>query len=203
MAILLEDKVRNYQRIRLNTTEKKQLIKEGLTPVLSSNVSAIGKEGASLIVRFHGGATYEYPRSGKLYARMLNSYSKGKFVWNQLRRKNVPYNRIANIPMKYDQRIKDRDLMEEVEIKKVNKDRLTTKQTIESMIKDTRIKTMTPIENVVKQTIKQVKPKRINPYIATTLVAKEDIAIGIITALAVSDILKERTFSVTLRDSPW
>lgn len=208
MALLLEDKNRKYQRIRFNATEKKQLLGNGLTPVVSSNVSGIAKDGKSLIVRFHGGATYEYPTSGSLYASMLNSGSKGKFVWNKLRRAGVPYKRISNIPMKYDERITDRNLMEEVDVKRINADRIKTQETIDimesifgkgkistnvnlSLLKDLNKDLYTKVNEISKVTKVVKKVKGINPLLATTILQPKDVAIGIITALVVSDILKE------------
>ena len=97
--ILLEDKNREYKRFRPNVSEKIQLANNGLQWVLSSNVSALGTNEDSLIIRFHNGSFYEYPNQAKLFEDMLKSNSKGHFVWVKLRRPKVAYkkNRIVTI----------------------------------------------------------------------------------------------------------
>ena len=82
---------RNYQRYKHTAKEQATIRSKGFEPVVSSNVSAIAREGKILYIRFHDKATYAYPKSGNLYEDMLNSSSKGKFVWDKLIRKNVPY----------------------------------------------------------------------------------------------------------------
>ena len=89
--------------------EDKYLQSKGFQPVESSNVSAIARKGEILFVRFHGGATYAYPTSGDLYDSMLNASSKGKFVWNELRRAGVPYYRVSNVNIQND--VGDKDMM--------------------------------------------------------------------------------------------
>ena len=90
MPIRIESN-RKYERFRHTTAESKFLASKGFQTVTSSNVSAVGKDKATLLVRFHGGATYGYPKSGSLFDSMLKSASKGKFVWRELIRKKVPY----------------------------------------------------------------------------------------------------------------
>lgn len=105
---------RKYTRLAHTPSESVTLSNRGLRPVVSSNVSAVGLKDGALIVRFHGGATYEYPGSGDKFETMLNSPSKGKFVWRELRRAGVPYNRIGDVVIPDD--VEDgslRDLMRE------------------------------------------------------------------------------------------
>lgn len=109
MPILREDKGRDYRRYEHTGPERRRLDQAGFTPVLSSNVSAIGEHDGDLYIRFHGGSSYVYPGSGDLYVPMLQSSSKGRFVWNQLRRKNVPYRRIPNVILPKD--VPSTDLM--------------------------------------------------------------------------------------------
>lgn len=86
------DEDRKYKRYEHTDAEKRFIESKGFTPVVSSNVSAIARDKNILYIRFHhGGATYAYPKSGDLYGSMLNAPSKGKFVWNMLIRKHVPY----------------------------------------------------------------------------------------------------------------
>ena len=108
MPYLLEDKGRDYKRLQHTPEEQRRINRSGYTTVLSSNVSAIAEFEGDLYIRFHGGSSYRYPNSGELYQPMLDSSSKGKFVWRELRRKGVPYQRIANIRIPND--VDDRDM---------------------------------------------------------------------------------------------
>lgn len=111
MAVRLEDKGRKFKRIRQSPKERLQLSSAGLQPVLSSNVSAIAKRDKNLIIRFHGGATYSYSGAADLYEPMLESNSKGSFVWQRLIRPKVPYRRIGSVPLQSDAQFTDRDVM--------------------------------------------------------------------------------------------
>lgn len=111
MAIRLEDKNREYKRIRQSAKEKAQLARAGFQHVLSSNVSAIAQSGKDLVIRFHGGATYQYRNAGKLFEQMLNSNSKGSFVWKKLIRPKVPYQKIGGVKLQSDEQFTDKDLM--------------------------------------------------------------------------------------------
>lgn len=113
--IRLEDRGRQYKRFRPSSDEKIQLSKKGLQWVLSSNVSALGVDGEDLIVRFHNGSLYRYFKVSKLFNSMLQSNSKGKFVWARLRRKNVPYKKIGSMPLESDIPISDEDLFENID----------------------------------------------------------------------------------------
>ena len=112
MPTLREDKGRDYRRLEHTKDERDRLDRSGFTPVLSSNVSAIGEHNDDLYVRFHGGHSYIYPGSGDLYRPMLQSSSKGRFVWTQLRKKNVAYRRIANVRLPKDVPSTDMNLPE-------------------------------------------------------------------------------------------
>lgn len=100
---------RKYTRYAHTQAESRYLGNKGLRPVVSSNVSAVGLDGETLIVRFHGGATYGYPQSGNRYEDMLNAPSKGKFVWRELRKTGVPYYRMGNVNIEND--IESRDMI--------------------------------------------------------------------------------------------
>ncbi|GIW22564.1 MAG: hypothetical protein KatS3mg068_1571 [Candidatus Sericytochromatia bacterium] len=63
--------------------------------VISSNVTNVKFEDDILYVTFIGKRQYAYPGSSKEeYKKMLKAKSKGKFVWNNLRRTNRPYIRV-------------------------------------------------------------------------------------------------------------
>lgn len=104
---LLRDPHRAYRRLRPNPAEKIQLANAGLQWVLSSNVSGIGVNDNDLIIRFHNGSIYEYPNQAKLFEPMMNSNSKGGFVWARLRRPRVAYRKIGALPFKDDDQVTD------------------------------------------------------------------------------------------------
>lgn len=106
----------HYQRLRHTATEKIQLANNGLQWVNSSNVSAIGVSSNDLIIRFHNGSLYKYPNQAELYRPMLQSNSKGHFVWSKLRWKNVPYLKIGSLPFKDDKEVTDDDLFNLIDL---------------------------------------------------------------------------------------
>lgn len=102
---------RDYQRILPDYKARKELREQGFTWVLSSNVSAVRATQGNLYIRFHNGSVYEYPRMGGRYEDILNAESKGRWVWNELRRKNVPYSKIGAMPMDDDLDLTDEEVM--------------------------------------------------------------------------------------------
>lgn len=108
--ILLEDKNRKYRRYRPSPSEKIQLANSGLQWVLSSNVSALGVYDDDLVIRFHNGSLYRYPNQGKLFDAMMQSNSKGHFVWVKLRKPKVTYEKIGSLPFKEDSEVLDEDI---------------------------------------------------------------------------------------------
>ena len=109
---LLVDLNREYRRYRPNVSEKVQLANTGLQWVLSSNVSAVGVDGQDLIVRFHNGSLYAYDKQAYHFDKMLQSNSKGHYVWVHLRRKGVPYRKIGALPFKSDDQVTDEEIFE-------------------------------------------------------------------------------------------
>ena len=107
---LLQDLNRDYRRFRPSPSEKIQLANNGLQWVLSSNVSGIGINGKDLIIRFHNGSMYLYPNQAHLYDDMMKSNSKGRFVWQRLRRTRVAYRKIGTLPFKDDVDVADEDM---------------------------------------------------------------------------------------------
>lgn len=100
---------RKYQRFTHTPDEREVLENKGFRTVVSSNVSAIGKSGDNLVVRFHGGATYSYIGKADLLENMWASPSKGRFVWNILRKGGAPYIKLGNVELEND--VEDMDLM--------------------------------------------------------------------------------------------
>lgn len=95
--LYVKEEGRTYRRYKHTAKEQTLIRSKGFTPVVSSNVSAIARDGKTLYVRFHDTSTYAYPKSGDLYDDMLHSKSKGEFVWDELIRKNVPYNKASGL----------------------------------------------------------------------------------------------------------
>lgn len=62
--------------------------------VESSNLAAVGRRGADLIVRFKQGAEYLYPGAGPLLPELLAAGSKGKFF--QARVRALPSRRLTD-----------------------------------------------------------------------------------------------------------
>jgi hypothetical protein len=105
------DEERDYQRILPDADSRQALRERGMSWVLSSNVSAIGTQGGDLYVRFHNGSIYKYFNKADMFNAMYESSSKGRFVWNKLRRPNVPYTKVGSMPLKEDRDVSDEAIM--------------------------------------------------------------------------------------------
>ena len=112
---LLQDLNRDYRRYSHSPRERTYLGLNGLQHIQSSNVSAVGVRGESLIIRFHNGSMYEYPNQASQYDNMLQSNSKGKWVWRNLRRKNVLYKKIGVLPLPDDIGVTDEEIFQEID----------------------------------------------------------------------------------------
>lgn len=108
----LADVGRDYQRYDHSASETFQLAKKGFQTVQSSNVSAIGVEGEDLLIRFHNGSVYRYFFMGLEYMSIMMSVSKGKWVWRNLRRPGVPYEKVGAISLVDDLQITDEELFD-------------------------------------------------------------------------------------------
>ena len=97
MPLLVTNEKRKYTRLAHTLDETNLLRDRGFKSVVSSNVSAVAIQGDALVIRFHGGATYEYPGMRDRYTDIMSAPSKGKWVWREIRRKNAPYNRVGDI----------------------------------------------------------------------------------------------------------
>lgn len=91
MPVLLKDSHRDYQRYRHTAQEKMILTEHGFTPVLSSNISALAFIEEDLLIRFHTGDVYRYPKLAKLFKVLLESNSKGRAFWTLIRRRNKSF----------------------------------------------------------------------------------------------------------------
>jgi len=105
------DEERDYQRILPSADSRQALRERGMSWVLSSNVSGIGTAGDDLYVRFHNGSIYVYYGKANLFDDMYQANSKGRFVWNRLRRTNVPYAKVGSMPLEEDQDVSDEAIM--------------------------------------------------------------------------------------------
>lgn len=73
-----------------------------LTPVTSSNISAIGYEGSSLYVWFKSGILYEYPGvPWDTYQALMANESVGRYFHQHIRNK-FEYKRLTGIPGEYE-----------------------------------------------------------------------------------------------------
>lgn len=102
---------RQYQRIKTSTSNQAILRDSGYTPVFSSNVSAIQRDGSKLYIRFHNGSVYMYPNEGQNFNKLLTSPSKGEWVWRNLRAKKAPFNKVGSFPLQGDADLTDKDVI--------------------------------------------------------------------------------------------
>lgn len=113
--VLLKDEGRDYRRFSHTTTERLYLSQQGFQHVQSSNVSAVAQRGDDMIIRFHNGSLYRYAGKGEHVPDIIRSNSKGKWVWRNLRRKRVAYEKIGALPLPDDLGITDEDLFRELD----------------------------------------------------------------------------------------
>lgn len=110
MPIQVTNEQRRYTRLAHTPGESVFLQQQGLRPVVSSNVSAAGVRDNDLIVRFHGGATYAYSGLADRVNDLLSAPSKGKWVWRELRKAGVAYQRTTDVDMVGD--VEDKSLLD-------------------------------------------------------------------------------------------
>jgi len=92
-----------------------KLFDAGLQWVLCSNVSGVGTSDDDLIIRFHNASLYKYFGQAKLFDAMLNSNSKGHFVWAKLRKPKVAYQKIGSLPLDQDTQVSDDELFKVID----------------------------------------------------------------------------------------
>ena len=102
IGVKYREKLTTQYTITPSPEQKIQLANAGLQWVTSSNVSGVGVDGDDLIIRFQNGALYRYSGVGDKFDNMMKALSKGHWVWVNLRRKNVPYQKIGTLPFKGD-----------------------------------------------------------------------------------------------------
>ena len=172
--------LKKYDRLKHTDDEVKTLRVRGFVPVVSSNVSAVGKDDKDLIVRFHCGATYVYPGSEDLYQPMLNASSKGRFVWNRIRKAGVRYFRTRNYNLKDD--VEDRDMMKPMAETNVTVDTLSTNEAKAQTVEQAEA-SETVID--IEQTQIPKEQGKLNDLAAASLgTTKDAIALGLIMELA-------------------
>jgi hypothetical protein len=79
-------------------------------------VSALGRSGDNLTVRFHNGSVYTYLGAGEEFAPMLRSNSKGRYLWSNIR-DAYPYARTGTISFPTDPGLSDEELFRDIEEK--------------------------------------------------------------------------------------
>lgn len=74
----------------------KEILKgvEWIDNFVSSNVWKFKRKGNNLLVMFLDGSVYLYFNAGDKFIGLLNTGSKGKWIWKSLRRKNINYVKI-------------------------------------------------------------------------------------------------------------
>ena len=107
MTLLTEYK---YPRWLHSNQEKSYLESKGFRAVESSNVSAVGRGGDDLFVRFHNGSVYKYFQMGDELMSIYGSVSKGKWVWRFLRRAGVPYQLVGSLGLPDDLEMTDEEM---------------------------------------------------------------------------------------------
>lgn len=112
---LLQDKGRDYRRFRFSPREQAFLSLNGFQTVQSSNVAAVGIKENNLLIRFHNGSVYEYLNQASQYDNVLKSNSKGKWVWRNLRRRNIPYQKVGTLPLPDDIGVTDEQIFQEID----------------------------------------------------------------------------------------
>lgn len=60
-------------------------------PVVSSNVSSVGRDGDDLLVKFRSGTTYRYKGAGSHLQRMLQANSVGRYLNEHIKKEQYPY----------------------------------------------------------------------------------------------------------------
>ena len=103
-----------YKRILTPVSDQQTLRDKGYSPFFSSNVSAGQRDGDDLYIRFHNGSVYLYPNQGKNFGDLLTSPSKGKWVWANLRRKNVAFSKVGSFPLAGDRDLTDEEMFKEI-----------------------------------------------------------------------------------------
>lgn len=67
-----------------------------LLPVRSSNLSAVGYDGANLFVRFHSGGIYRYSQvPSSLYEGLLRASSHGTYFDRYIKKGGYRYSRVG------------------------------------------------------------------------------------------------------------
>ena len=184
------DELKKYDRLKHTDPEKQYLRLRGFVPVVSSNVSAVAKDGDDLIVRFHGGATYVYPNSGNLYQPMLDASSKGRFVWNRLRKAGKRYFRTRNYNIEND--VESRDIMTPMAETEVTIDSLATneaKAQVVTVRQAQASETIIDIEQVRRQVTAEPS---VSLATLGLLDSNDAVALGLIVALAMSEEINSR-----------
>lgn len=130
-----------YMRIQPDATTRSELRRKGFTWVLSSNVSGIKTEGFDLLIRFWNGSVYRYFDRADLFDPMLQSNSKGRFVWDVLRRPAVPFEKMGSMALSQDRDQTDDELFRNIDVPSIPVIALESLVIgeLETMISDIRI----------------------------------------------------------------
>ena len=77
--------LKQFEKVRLSNTDKRELRDEGFTPLKSSNIAGVKQQGDDLILKFHSGEEYIYPKKKSFFKRFAEALSPGRLLWNTIR----------------------------------------------------------------------------------------------------------------------
>jgi len=83
-----------FEKVQINDQKEDELIEQGWSPLLSSNLQAVKVVGPDLQILFHNDSVYNYPNKAEMYYPFNEALSPGRLLWRTIR--TMPgYERIA------------------------------------------------------------------------------------------------------------
>lgn len=77
--------LKQFDKVRLSNADKRELRDEGFTPLKSSNIAGVKQSGEDLVLKFHSGEEYIYPKKKNFFKRFAEALSPGRLLWNTIR----------------------------------------------------------------------------------------------------------------------
>ena len=77
--------LKQFDKVRLSNADKRELRDEGFTPLKSSNIAGVKQSGEDLVLKFHSGEEYIYPKKKSFFKRFAEALSPGRLLWNTIR----------------------------------------------------------------------------------------------------------------------
>ncbi|WBK39968.1 hypothetical protein [PinkBerry-associated phage LS06-2018-MD08] len=85
LAIQDDTFLKQFDKVRLSNADKRELRDEGFTPLKSSNIAGVKQQGDDLILKFHSGEEYIYPKKKSFFKKFAEALSPGRLLWNTIR----------------------------------------------------------------------------------------------------------------------